>query len=355
MVLSVLVALIFTPALCATLLKAPDKAPHARRGFFGWFNRSFDRTNKGYIGIVGGAVRHPFLSLIIFGGIVATMAILFLRIPTGFLPDEDQGVMFIQVTAPPGATSVRTQAVLDDVANYLRTQEAQSVEGVFEVNGFSFGGRGQNSGLAFVRLKDWSLRPGEQNRVQAIAGRAMQHFRGIKDAMVFAFAPPAVLELGNATGFDFELQDTGNNGHAALIAARNQLLGMAGQDHRMVAVRPNGIDDEPQYTIDIDREKASALGLTLADINATLSAAWGTAYIDDFLDRGRVKRVYMQGRRPSPACCRTISISGMCATARARWCPSPPSHAANGASARPSSNAITASPRSRSRARRHQA
>jgi multidrug efflux pump len=295
MVLSVLVALIFTPALCATLLKRPEKNHAQRRGLFGWFNRNFDRGNRNYIKLVGTAVGHPMLSLLLFAGIVATMAIVFVRIPTGFLPDEDQGVMFIQVTAPPGAATVRTQEVLDEVAEYFRTEEAASVQGVFEVNGFSFGGRGQNAGLGFVKLKDWSERPGAHNRVQAIAARAMARFHQIKDAQVFAFAPPAVLELGNATGFDFELTDTANNGHAALIAARNQLLGMAAKDPRLVAVRPNGIDDEPQYHIDIDREKASALGLTLADINATLSAAWGTSYIDDFLDRGRVKRVYMQG------------------------------------------------------------
>ena len=295
MVLSVLVALIFTPALCVTLLKKPEKAHHEKRGFFGWFNRNFDRANKRYVGIVGFAVGRPVLSLLAFGGIVAVMAIAFLRIPTGFLPDEDQGVMFVQVTAPPGATSVRTQAVLDEIADYLHKEEGDSVEGVFEVNGFSFGGRGQNAGLAFVRLKDWSLRPGAQHRVQAIAARAMKRFQQIKDAQAFAFAPPAVLELGNATGFDFELTDPTNQGHAALLAARNQLLGLVRQDPRMVSVRPNGIDDEPQYDIQIDREKASALGLTLADVNATLSAAWGTSYIDDFLDRGRVKRVYMQG------------------------------------------------------------
>ena len=295
MVLSVLVALIFTPALCVTLLKRPEQAHHEKRGFFGWFNRSFDRANRRYVGIVGFAVGRPVLSLMAFAGIVAVMAIAFLRIPTGFLPDEDQGVMFVQVTAPPGATSVRTQAVLDEIADYLHKEEGDSVEGVFEVNGFSFGGRGQNAGLAFVRLKDWSLRPGIQHRVQAIAARAMKRFQQIKDAQAFAFAPPAVLELGNATGFDFELTDPTNQGHAALLAARNQLLGLVRQDPRMVSVRPNGIDDEPQYDIQIDREKASALGLTLADVNGTLSAAWGTSYIDDFLDRGRVKRVYMQG------------------------------------------------------------
>jgi multidrug efflux pump len=295
MALSVLVALIFTPALCATLLKKPEAGHAHRRGLFGWFNRNFDRSNRKYIGIVDAAVRHPTLSLLLFGGIVAVMAVVFLRIPTGFLPDEDQGVMFIQVTAPPGATAVRTQAVLDEIADYFHKEEAASVQGVFVVSGFSFGGRGQNAGLAFVKLKDWSERPGEQNRVQAIAGRANARFRQIKDARVVAFAPPAVLELGNATGFDFELIDTANKGHEALIAARDQLLDMAMHDKRLAAVRANGIDDEPQYHIEIDREKASALSLTLADINATLSAAWGTSYIDDFLDRGRIKRVYMQG------------------------------------------------------------
>jgi len=299
MALSVLVALIFTPALCATLLKKP-KAGHAdRRGLFGLFNRNFDRGNRRYIGIVGGAVRRPALSLLLLGGIVAVIAVVFLRIPTGFLPDEDQGVMFIQVAAPPGATAVRTQAVLDEVADYFLKNEAASVEGVFVVNGFSFGGRGQNTGLAFVKLKDWSERPGAQNRVAAIAGRANARFHQIKDAQVIAFAPPAVLELGNATGFDFELIDTANKGHTALIAARNQLLGMAAQDKRLAAVRPNGIDDQPQYHIEIDREKASAFGLTLADVNATMSAAWGTSYIDDFQDRGRIKRVYMQGEPES--------------------------------------------------------
>ncbi|MGB8842666.1 MAG: efflux RND transporter permease subunit, partial [Aliidongia sp.] len=299
MVLSVLVALIFTPALCATLLQKPEKVHTERRGLFGWFNRAFERSNRNYIGIVRAAVRHPTVSLLLFGGIVAVMAILFLRIPTGFLPDEDQGVMFIQVTAPPGATANRTQAALDEIAEYFRTEEAASVQGVFTVQGFSFGGRGQNAGLGFVKLKDWSERPGAHNRVQAIAARAMARFRQIKDVQAFAFAPPAVLELGNATGFDFELLDTTNQGHAALVAARGQLLGMAAQDPRLTGVRPNGIDDEPQYRIEIDREKASALGLTLADINTTLSAAWGTFYIDDFLDRGRVKRVYMQGEAAS--------------------------------------------------------
>jgi multidrug efflux pump len=293
MVLSVLVALIFTPALCATILRRPKEG--GRRGFFGWFNRNFDRGNRHYVGGVRRAIAHPILSFLTFAAVLVVLAVLFLRIPTGFLPDEDQGVLFIQVTGPPGSTYVRTQQVLDDVADYLRKDEANNVQGVFEVNGFSFGGHGQNSGLVFVKLTDWSQRPGEANRVQAIAGRAMGRFKTIKDAQVFAFAPPAVLELGNATGFDLELVDNGNAGHDALLAARNQLLGAAAKDPRMVAVRPNGLNDEPQYSIAIDREKASAQGLSLADINTTLSAAWGSAYVDDFIDRGRVKRVYLQG------------------------------------------------------------
>jgi multidrug efflux pump len=297
MVLSVLVALIFTPALCATILKPPKQG--GKRGFFGWFNRNFDRGNRKYIGAVERAIAHPILSMSIFIGILAVLALVFVRVPHGFLPDEDQGVMFVQVTSPPGATNVRTQQVLDDVADYFQKSEASNVQGVFEVAGFSFGGRGQNAGLIFVKLKDWSDRPGDQNRVQAIAGRAMGRFRQIKDAQVFAFAPPAVLELGNATGFDFEILDLANLGHDRLMAARNQLLQATAKDKRLVAVRPNGINDEPQYTIVIDREKANAQSLSIADINATLSAAWGSAYINDFVDRGRVKRVYMQGETDS--------------------------------------------------------
>jgi len=296
MVLSVLVALIFTPALCATLLKAPKAGHGPRRGFFGWFNWTFDKTNAKYVRGVKGLVARPLRSMIIFLAIVAAMVVLYLRIPGGFLPDEDQGVLFVQISAPPGATSVRTQQVLDEVREYFLKDEAASVDSVLTVNGFSFGGRGQNSGLAFVKLKDWAKRPGAANRVQAIAGRAMGRFAGIKDAQVFAFAPPAVIELGNATGFDFELLDRGGLGHDKLMQARNQLLGMAAQDPRLAAVRPNGLDDEPQYKIEIDREKASAYDLTIADINSTLSAAWGSSYVNDFIDRGRIKRVYLQGQ-----------------------------------------------------------
>ena len=297
MVLSVMVALIFTPALCATILRRPKEG--GKRGFFGWFNRMFASGNRRYIGGVERMIRAPKISLLVFGALVAVLVVVFLRIPGGFLPDEDQGVLFVQVTAPPGATAVRTQEVLDQMANYFQREEAGNVMGVLEVNGFSFGGQGQNSGLGFIRLKDWSERPGEANKVQAIAARAQRHFAQFKDARVFAFAPPAVLELGNATGFDFELQDRQNKGHDALMAARNQLLGMAAQDPQLMAVRPNGLSDEPQFSIQIDREKATAQSLSIADINTTMSAAWGSAYINDFIDRGRVKRVYMQGEADS--------------------------------------------------------
>ena len=297
MVLSVAVALIFTPALCATILKPGEG--EKKKGFFGWFNRKFNAGNKRYIGGVKGIIAHPFISMIVFAGIVAVMVVMFIRIPSGFLPEEDQGVLFVQVTAPPGATANRTQAVLDEMADYFRKEEASNVEGVLEVNGFSFGGQGQNSGLGFIKLTDWSKRPGSENKVQAIAARAQARFGKIKDAQVFAFAPPAVLELGNATGFDFELQDSGNKGHTALMNARNQLLGMAAQDKQLMAVRPNGLNDEPQYTIKIDREKANAQSLSLASINTTLSAAWGSSYVNDFIDRGRVKRVFMQGESNS--------------------------------------------------------
>lgn len=296
MTLSVLVALIFTPALCATVLKPVEKGhQEKKRGFFGLFNRTFRRGNQYYESTVSHILRRNLPYLVIYVVIVGAMAYLFTRVPTSFLPDEDQGFLFIQVNTPPGATENRTGKVLDQIREYFLTQEKGTVDGVFTVLGFSFGGRGQSSGLAFVHLKPWSERPGVQNRVQAIVGRAMNYFATIKDAMAYAFAPPAVRELGNATGFDFELLDRGNLGHAKLMDARNQLLGMAAKDPALMAVRPNGLDDEPQYHIDIDREKVDALNLTIADVNDTLSAAWGSAFVNDFIDRGRIKRVFIQG------------------------------------------------------------
>ncbi len=297
MVLSVATALVLTPALCATILRPPKHG--AKRGFAGWFNRNFDRTAHRYAGGVAGVLRRPAVFMVGFLGIVLLMAFLFLRIPGGFLPDEDQGVMFVQVTTPPGATVNRTQAVLDTVSDYLLHNEASTVDDVFCISGFGFAGRGQSSGLCFVSLKDWAKRPGAANTVQALARRAMARFSQIKDAMVFAFVPPAVLELGNATGFDFELKDNAGLGHAALMQARNMMLGMASQDPMFMGVRPNGLNDEPQFKLVIDQEKASALGVTLSDINTQLGAAWGSAYVNDFIDQGRVKRVYIQGEAAS--------------------------------------------------------
>jgi hydrophobe/amphiphile efflux-1 (HAE1) family protein len=298
MILSILTALIFTPALCATILKPVEKGHKEKQtGFFGFFNRSFNRSNRVYEGGVKGVLRWPISFGFIYALLLAGLAYLFLQVPTSFLPDEDQGIMFVQVTTPPGATVERTQAVLDRVREYFQGTEKEAVDHVFTVTGFSFGGRGQSSGLAFIDLKPWSQRPGARNRAQAIAGRAMGAFMQYKDAMAFAFVPPAVLELGNATGFDLELVDRGNVGHKALMDARNQFLGMAMKEPEFApySVRPNGLDDEPQYTFSFDRERAGAYGLTIADINNTLSDAWGSGYVNDFLDRGRVKRVFIQG------------------------------------------------------------
>jgi len=227
------------------------------------------------------------------------MALLFTRIPNSFLPDEDQGILFTEVNSPSGATSERTAKALAEVRDYFLNDEKQTVEGVFTISGFNFAGHGQTSGLAFVRLKPWADRPGARNRVQAVATRATQRFKRIADAQAFVFAPPAVFELGNATGFDLELLDNANQGHDKLMRARDQLLAMARKDSRLRQVRANGLDDEPQYQFNIDWEKASALGLTITDINSTLSAAWGSQYVDDFVDRGRVKRVFIQGDAPS--------------------------------------------------------
>ena len=292
--LSVLVAIFFTPSLCATMLK-PHKPGQGKRGFFGWFNRGFDRTNRGYVRGVRYALRRPFRLMVIYLALVAGLGFMFLRLPTGFLPDEDQGIAFFQVVAPPGATSERTQQALDDVTRYLREEESEVVASVFSINGFSFSGRGQNSGMGFIRLRDWHDRPGEQNSVQALTQRLSAHFAGYRDAMIFGFAPPAITELGNATGFTFQLLDQGGHGHQALMEANDQLLGMAAQSPVLAGVRPNGLNDEPQFRLVIDWERASALGLSVSDVNTTLSTAWGATYVNDFMDRGRVKRVYLQG------------------------------------------------------------
>ncbi|WP_424811856.1 efflux RND transporter permease subunit [Roseococcus sp. YIM B11640] len=295
MALSVLTAVVFTPALCATILKKPAKGHHEKRGFFGWFNRSFDRGARSYERGVGGALRRPKRMLLLYMLLAAIMAFVFVRLPKSFVPEEDQGTLFVQVVAPPGATVERTQRAVDELTRYLLEEEKSTVKSVFGITGFSFGGRGQNSGMAFISLRDWDERPGAQTSVNALAQRVMQRFGGYRDAMIFAFAPPAIMELGNASGFEFQLLDRGGLGHERLLAARNQLLGLAAQSPLLVGVRPNGLNDEPQYRLVIDWERASALGLTVASINSTVQSAWGSSYVNDFIDRGRVKRVFMQG------------------------------------------------------------
>ncbi|SHN19407.1 multidrug efflux pump [Pseudomonas asturiensis] len=297
--LSVLVALIFTPALCATMLKPidPEKHGQPKRGFFGWFNRTFDRSVVSYENGVKRMVTHKLPAFVVYLIIVAGMIWLFTRIPAAFLPEEDQGVIFAQVQTPAGSSAERTQKVIDEMRDFLLDKEkgeGKGVNSVFSVNGFNFAGRGQSSGLAFVMLKPWDERD-DENTVFKIAARAQAHFASFRDAMVFAVVPPSVLELGNATGFDVYLQDQGGVGHQKLLDARNQFLGMAAQSKILAGVRPNGLNDEPQYQLTVDDEKASALGITLSNINQTLSIALGGSYVNDFIDRGRVKKVYVQG------------------------------------------------------------
>ncbi|ECA0117063.1 efflux RND transporter permease subunit [Salmonella enterica] len=296
MALSVLVALILTPALCATLLKPVSAEHHEKKsGFFGWFNTRFDHSVNHYTNSVSGIVRNTGRYLIIYLLIVVGMAVLFLRLPTSFLPEEDQGVFLTMIQLPSGATQERTQKVLDQVTHYYLNNEKANVESVFTVNGFSFSGQGQNSGMAFVSLNPWEERNGEENSVEAVIARATRAFSQIRDGLVFPFNMPAIVELGTATGFDFELIDQGGLGHDALTKARNQLLGMvAKHPDLLVRVRPNGLEDTPQFKLDVDQEKAQALGVSLSDINETISAALGGYYVNDFIDRGRVKKVYVQ-------------------------------------------------------------
>ncbi|MNF30421.1 Multidrug resistance protein MexB [compost metagenome] len=296
MSLSVLVALIFTPALCATLLKPVAKGGHhEKRGFFGWFNRTFERGVNGYERSVRSILKRkaPYLALYLV--IIVAMAWLFTRIPTAFLPEEDQGVLFAQVQTPSGASAERTQVVVDQMREYLLEEEKDTVKSVFTVTGFNFAGRGQSSGMAFIMLKPWEERTEAGQSVFELAQRAQKHFFSFRDAMVFAFAPPAVMELGNATGFNFFLQDRAGVGHEALNAARDQFVELAAKNPVLNRVRANGLRDEPQYQLLIDDEKARAHGLSLADINNTVSIAWGASYVNDFIDRGRVKKVYLQG------------------------------------------------------------
>lgn len=295
MVLSVLVALILTPALCATLLKPHTKTHNPLTGAFKVFNRGVELTTQGSQSVVARMLHRLGRYGLIYALIVVVMALLFVRLPQAFLPDEDQGILFTQVILPAGATTERTRAVLNKVEQHFLSEQKEAVASVFTVSGFSFAGSGQNNGLAFVSLKDWSERKRPDLKISAVIGKAMGKFSTINEAMVFAFGPPAVVELGNASGFDLQLQDRAGLGHEALMQARNQLLGMASANRSLVGVRPNGQEDSPEYKLDIDQAKASALGISLADINSVLSTAWGSTYVNDFMDRGRVKRVYLQG------------------------------------------------------------
>jgi multidrug efflux pump len=295
MLLSIMVALILTPALCATLLKPVAKGHVQKRGFFGWFNRNFDRGVKDYEGALKHVTRRWVPYAIVYLVIVAAMAVLFVRLPTGFLPDEDQGVAFVLVQLPPGAAISRTVEAEKIVEHQFLVNEKAYVKGVFCIAGFSNAGQGQNAGQCFVLFKPFDERKGKAGRAQAVVARSFGAFSKVRDAMIFPLIPPAVLELGNATGFDMMLQDQANLGHDTLVAAQGQLLGMAAKDPALVGVRPNNLPDTPQLKVDVDHLKATALGLSLADVNDALGTAWGSAYVNDFIDRGRVKHVYVQG------------------------------------------------------------
>jgi hydrophobe/amphiphile efflux-1 (HAE1) family protein len=301
MALSVLVALTLTPALCATVLRSRDVQHHARRGPFGWFNAGFDRTQRGYTRSVRGIIRRPLRVGIIYLLLAGLMGWMFVKTPTGFLPDEDQGIMFVFIQGPTGATAERTLEVVKEVEDYFLDTEAENVSSMFGVVGFSFAGAGQNTGIAFVRLKDWEERTRPDQSVQAIAARAFPAMMGIRDAMVFPIVPPSVIELGNVSGFDFYLQARGGQTHEQLLEARNTVLGMAGQSPLIASARPNGLEDAAQFKLDVDWRAAGALGVTATDVGNLLSVAWAGSYVNDFIDRGRIKRVYVQGEPDSRA------------------------------------------------------
>lgn len=290
---SAFMALSLTPALCATLLK-PVKAGHghAKTGFFGAFNRGFARSTKGYEGWVAKLLRRSGRVMVIYVALVAAVGVLYLRLPTSFLPNEDQGNVLVNIQLPPGATQERTRAVAEKVEAFMLAQP--EVKSMVAVLGFSFSGQGQNAGLSFVTLKDWAERPGEAHSAEALAKRAMGALMGVRDAFIFPLNPPPIPELGTSSGFTFRLQDRGGNGHDALVAARNQMLGMSRQSKVLEGVRPDGLEDAPQLQVDIDRDKANAQGVSFAAINSTISTALGSAYVNDFPNAGRLQRVVVQ-------------------------------------------------------------
>ncbi|WP_293605086.1 efflux RND transporter permease subunit [Polaromonas sp. UBA4122] len=295
---SAFMALSLTPALCATLLKPVQAGhKHEKTGFFGWFNRGFARTAKNYEGLVARLLRRAGRYLIIYAAIIGVLALVYTRLPTSFLPQEDQGNMLVNIQLPPGATEERTRAVIEQVEGYMLKQpEVQSMVGVL---GFSFSGQGQNAALAFVTLKDWSERKAKGQSADALAGRAFGALSGIRDAFIFPLSPPPIRELGSSSGFNFRLQDRAGAGHEALLAARNQLLGMASKSPLLTQVRPDGLEDAPQLQIDIDRDKANALGVSFDAINAALSTGLGSSYVNDFPNQGRLQRVVVQADAPA--------------------------------------------------------
>ncbi len=305
MLLSVVVALVLTPVLAASLLK-PVAAGNVRsesglrplRPFFGWFDRAYDGAASRYLGIVGGAMSRRVRYVAAFLVIVVGLGVLYVRMPTAYLPDEDQGIMLVQASLPANSSSEQTAEVTHTIHDHFRDNEKEAVASCMTIEGMSFAGRGQNQGLAFVKLRDWDERHGKNLKVSAVSGRAMRAFAGLRNAMVFAFAPPAVPELGNAKGFDFQLLDRGGLGHEALVTARNQLLGMAAQDSRLRAVRPNGLEDVPQYRVDVDWDRAGALGVPINSIHTAIAAEFGSAYVNDFVQGGRAKRVFLQADAP---------------------------------------------------------
>ncbi|MDZ4095872.1 MAG: efflux RND transporter permease subunit [Paracoccaceae bacterium] len=292
--LSVLVALTLTPALCATLLRNRD-AKHAQRGLFGWFNKGFDKTLSGYAGSVGWIIRRPLRVGVIYLIMAAAMGWLFVKTPAGFLPAEDQGILFTLIQTPTGATAERTLEVVKQVEDHFLNNEPETVNSMFGVVGFSFAGQGQNMGLAFVQLKDWKERTAPGQSVQAVAGRAFGAFSQIRDAMVFPIVPPSVIELGNVSGFDFYLQARGGQSHEELLDARNMLIGMASKSPQIGSIRPNGLQDAAQFKLNVDWRAAGAMGVSAADVGNLLSTAWAGRYVNDFLDQGRIKRVFVWG------------------------------------------------------------
>ena len=301
MTLSAIIALVFTPALCVTILKRQaHKDIHTQKGFFGWFNRFFYKASQRYENFVGKTFASKLIYLAAYAAVVAVVAFVFMRLPSSFVPEEDQGSVMTLVQLPAGSTLDKTNAVMDKLTQYYQNQEADNIESVFAISGFSFMGSDQNAGMAFVKLKDWDDRKGDENTAQSIVNRAMAMNMMIPEAsLIFPMAPPPIQGFGNASGFDMQLKDVGGVGHQALLDARNQLMGMAMQNPTIAMIRPGDQEDAPKLKLDINQEQAAAYGVPLATINSTISQAWGGSYVNDFIDRGRIKRVYIQGEADS--------------------------------------------------------